>query len=116
MIIYIEDNINNQRLVQRMLSKRNLEVEIYADPESGYEAVLEKKPQLILLDIHLKARITGVDVLRRIRAEGIDTPIVVLTAFQMLADRQHALEAGANDFLPKPFTIQQFLTVVDKYV
>jgi CheY-like chemotaxis protein len=116
MIIYLEDNLNNQRLLQRMLSKRGLEVVCYDDPDKAFEAILADKPELIFVDVHIKARQTGLDVVRRVRQEGITTPMIVVTAFAMMADRQRALEAGCNDYLRKPFEMKDLFPLVDRYL
>lgn len=116
MVIYVEDNLNNQRLLERFLSKRNLEVRSYADPDEAYNAILEQKPDLVFMDIHLKTRKTGLDVVRQLRANGITVPIIALTAFAMIADRRQSLEAGCNDYLNKPYEMQQLLDLVDKHL
>lgn len=116
MVIYVEDNANNQRLLERILSKRQLQVVCYSDPDEAYEAIMEQKPELIFMDIHLKARKSGLDVVRQLRDSGMTTPIVALTAFAMMADRTQALKAGCDDYLNKPFDMNQLLQVVDKFI
>jgi len=114
--IYIEDNRNNQILVQKMLGRLDVEVLCYDDSEKGYQAILDFKPDLILLDIHLKTHVTGLDVALRLRRQGVVTPIIALTAFGGMGDRSTALAKGCNDYLMKPFTLEQLLDVVEPYL
>jgi CheY-like chemotaxis protein len=114
--IYIEDNRNNQILVQKILERLEVEVLCYDEPEIGYQAILDLKPDLILLDIHLKRYVTGLDVALRLRRQGVTTPIIVLTAFGGMGDRTTALAKGCNAYLMKPFTLEQLLSVVEPYL
>ncbi|MBL1137137.1 MAG: response regulator [Chloroflexi bacterium] len=114
-VVYIEDNANNQRLLCRMLSKRNIEIELYDNAEDGYTAIHESQPDLIFMDVHLKTKTSGLDLVRQLRHDGVDTPIILVTIFNMMADKKRALEAGCNDFLMKPFEMAQLLNLVDQY-
>jgi CheY-like chemotaxis protein len=115
-IVYVEDNLNNQRLLQRMLSRRNVEISFYDNAEDGYIGIRERKPDMIFLDVHLKTRTTGLDLARKLRAGGCTAPMIAVTIFNMLADRKRALEAGCNDFLLKPFQMKELNAIVDRYV
>lgn len=114
-VIYVEDNENNQRLLERMLNKRGIEVEIRDTPESGLEAVLTQKPDMVFVDVHLKTRHTGLDLVAWLRERGVQTPIIVVTCFNMMADRRRALEAGCNGYLSKPFSMQELFELVDTF-
>ena len=114
-IVYVEDNANNQRLLCRMLSKRNIEVELCDNAEDGYMAIHTHQPDLIFMDVHLKTKTSGLDLVRQLRHDGVNTPIILVTIFNMMADKKRALEAGCNDFLMKPFEMAQLLTLVDQY-
>jgi DNA-binding response OmpR family regulator len=114
-VIYVEDNANNQRLLCRMLSQRNIEVELYDNAEDGYTGIREHTPDLIFMDVHLKTKTSGLDLVRKLRQSGVETPIILVTVFNMMADKKRALEAGCNDFLMKPFEMKQLHALVDQY-
>lgn len=116
MIVYIEDNLNNQRLMQRMMSKRNLEVAVFDNIEDGYQAIKERQPDLIFVDLHLKTRATGLDLVYRLRSEGNTTPIIIVTVFNMIADRKRALEVGCNDYLSKPYSMDELFEILDRHL
>jgi len=116
MVIYVEDNINNQRLLTRMLKKRHIETIIYDNPNDGFAGIMESNPEMVFLDVHLKTRMTGLDLAKKLRKAGFEKPIVVVTCFNMLADRQRAIDAGCNDYLSKPYQMSELLQIVDKYM
>lgn len=115
MIIYVEDNVNNQRLMQRMLQKERISCEVFDTAEAGFKAILEKQPTLIFIDLHLKTRTNGLDLVRSLREAEVKTPIIIVTVFSMIADRKKALEAGCTDYLAKPFTLEALLSVISRY-
>lgn len=114
-VVYVEDNANNQRLLCRMLSQRNIAIEIFDNAEDGYIGIREHQPDLIFMDVHLKTKTSGLDLVRKLRKSGVSTPIILVTIFNMMADKQRAIEAGCDDFLMKPFEMKQLLSLVDKY-
>lgn len=116
MVIYVEDNPNNQRLMQRMLSKRDLVVDVYDNVEEAYDAIIRDKPELIFVDLHLKTRKNGMDLVHMLRESNVETPIIIVTIFNMIADRKRALEEGCNDYLSKPYAMSDLLRIVDQYL
>jgi DNA-binding response OmpR family regulator len=84
------------------------EVLTATDGESGYALARSGKPDLILLDLMLP-RISGYEVCRRLRAESVLTPIVMLTARGEEADRVVGLDLGADDYITKPFSVRELL-------
>lgn len=115
-VIYVEDNANNQKLLERILSKRQIEVICFENPHEAIPAILEQKPDMLFVDIHLKARQTGLDVVKQVREAGLTMPIIVLTAFAMMADREHAQHAGCDAYLNKPYSMTDLLSVVDRFI
>lgn len=116
MVIYVEDNINNQRLLAKMLKKRGLAVELYDNAKDGFEAIKTHQPEIVFVDVHLKTRATGLDLVRWVREAGYTMPIVVVTVFNMLADRDRALAIGCDDYLSKPYSMDQLYEVLDRFM
>ena len=78
------------------------------DGEQGYSLARSEKPDLIILDIMLP-RMSGYELCRKLRAEGVTTPIVMLTARGDEADRVVGLDLGADDYITKPFSVRELL-------
>ena len=78
------------------------------DGEAGYRLAREKRPDVIVLDLMLP-RMSGYEVCRKLRAEGVETPIIMLTARGEEADRILGLDLGADDYVSKPFSIGELL-------
>jgi DNA-binding response OmpR family regulator len=93
-----------QRALKDNFEFDKYEVRAVSDGANGMNAVSEFKPDLIILDIMLP-RISGFDVCRRIRAEGITTPVIMLTAKSQESDIVLGLNLGADDYVPKPFSV-----------
>jgi DNA-binding response OmpR family regulator len=107
-IIIIEDD----RAILRGL-KDNLEYESYevftaTDGEQGYRLIKEESPDLIVLDLMIP-RMDGYELCRKVRSEGITTPILMLTARGEEMDRVHGLDIGADDYVTKPFSMLELL-------
>lgn len=116
-ILYIEDNIANQKLVQRVLERHGYEIFIANDGLEGIALAREKHPHLILMDINLP-NMDGKEITTRLR--GIPhfekTPIVALTANTSPNSRAQALAAGCNGFLTKPIDISTFPQQVESFL
>jgi DNA-binding response OmpR family regulator len=82
-----------------------------ADGEAAYRLISEKKPDLVVLDLMLP-KLSGYELCRRIRSEGMTTLILMLTARSDEADRVVGLDMGADDYLTKPFSIRELLARV----
>lgn len=107
-ILVIEDDP-----AMRMGLRDNLEVEGYqvesaATIKTGFESALQLRPDLIVLDLMLPDG-SGLDLCRRMRAEGIDSPIIMLTARGQEIDKVLGLEMGADDYVVKPFGLRELL-------
>lgn len=107
-ILIIEDDPTMQRVLQDNFEFSGCEVRIAADGAKGLEAVAGFKPDLILLDIMLP-RVNGFDVCRRLRKDGVSTPIIMLTAKSQESDVVLGLDLGADDYVPKPFSMEVLL-------
>ena len=115
-ILYVEDNEVNRALVERIMRARNCEV-IFRDEGEGALDILKEDPSidLVLLDIELAGAISGLDVIRTLRARNDRRPVVAITAYAMMGDRERILEAGCDQYLPKPLVVTDLLAVIDHY-
>jgi len=110
-ILVVEDD----RAILRGL-KDNLEYESYEvltamDGAQGYELIQEHGPDLIILDL-MMPKMNGYELCRRVRSEGIATPILMLTARSEEVDRVQGLDLGADDYVTKPFSVPELLARV----
>ena len=105
-ILIIEDEKEVAEFIQRVLRDESHAVDVALDGASGEEMALAEPYDLIVLDIMLPG-IDGIEVLRRVRAEGVGTPVLLLTARNSVADRVAGLDAGADDYLGKPFAVAE---------
>ena len=107
-ILVVEDDRSIARLVQLELEHRNFAVRCAYDGPSGLEAVPEFMPAAIVLDIMLPG-LDGVGVLKELRAAGNQVPVIMLTARGDPLDKVHSLDRGADDYLTKPFDMEELM-------
>lgn len=107
-ILLIEDERKIADFIRRGLTLEGYQVQVAYDGESGLDAAVEQKPDLIILDIMLPA-IDGIEVCKALRDAGFDMPILMLTARDAVRDRVAGLDAGADDYLVKPFAFDELL-------
>ena len=114
-ILYIEDNEMNRKIVRDLLKRTSYQVIEAFDGEAGVAMALDKRPDLILMDIQLP-KISGMEATRRLRAEAAtaNTPIVAITSFALSGDEQKAKEAGATAYLAKPYSPFDLLNLIRK--
>jgi two-component system, OmpR family, response regulator MprA len=106
-LLVIEDDPVITDFVRRGLIYEGYNVEVAADGERGLAAARDRPPDLVILDWMLPG-LDGLEVLRRLRAAG-DLPVIMLTARDSVSDRVAGLEAGADDYLVKPFHFEELL-------
>jgi response regulator of citrate/malate metabolism len=70
---------------------------------------------LVLMDIQITGELSGLDVVKRLRADGVTTPIIAVTAYAMVGDKERCIEAGCTDYLPKPLPIPQLVQLFEQY-
>lgn len=109
-ILIVEDEEDLAEFISLELTHEGYDTEIAIDGREGLDKALAAPWDLILLDIMLPG-LSGLEICRRIRAEH-DTPIVMLTARQAVPDRVAGLDAGADDYIGKPFAIEELLARV----
>jgi len=116
-ILYIEDNPDNMRLVERALESRGYQFLGAVDGEEGLQAAEDHRPALILLDINLPD-IDGYEVARRLRAMKtlLYVPIIAITANALKPDAEKALAAGCDVYMVKPINIRELWARVEAYL
>lgn len=114
-IMYVEDNPANISLLQRIARMGGHEVINYTDGEMALSRFATDNPDLVLMDLQLEGRIGGLDVVRKLRTMGFKTPIVAVTAYAMVGDRERCLEAGCDGYLSKPLPVGEVVELVQKY-
>ena len=104
LVLVVEDDPAQRLLLTRILHHEGYRVNAVADGEEALRSVIEDEPGLVLLDLNLP-RIDGYEICRQLRADPLTAtlPVIVLTAHTALEDMVAALDAGADDFLSKPF-------------
>lgn len=112
-ILYVEDNAMNRQIVRDLLKRTSYQLIEAHDGEAGIALALEKRPDLILMDIQLP-KISGLEATRRLRAEAATakTPIIAITSFALSGDEQKATEAGATAYLAKPYSPRELLGLI----
>ncbi len=110
-ILVVEDEAKLAQFVKMELEFENYEVTVAVDGFSGLSTAREVKPDLILLDWMLPG-ISGLEICRRLRQTGDKVPIILLTAKDEVSDRVTGLDAGADDYVIKPFSIEELLARV----
>jgi two-component system, OmpR family, response regulator MprA len=107
-VLVVDDDPPLRRMLMRSLNAEGFDVTAAADGGAALLAAERSAPDVIVLDVALPA-IDGLSVCRRLRSRGLGTPILMLTARDAVADRVAGLEAGADDYLVKPFAIQELV-------
>ncbi len=117
LVLVVEDEPANQRLFRDLLSRVGYSVVIAGDGRVGVGVAVEQKPALILMDVGLPG-ISGLEATRMLRGNAATAgiPIVALSAYAMQEDRDKAIKAGCDAFVPKPFDIAELLRVVRNHL
>jgi two-component system response regulator MprA len=109
-ILIVDDDPQLRTALRRALTFEGYEVDVAADGAEGLSSAQERPPDLVVLDILMPGR-NGFEVCRLLRAAS-DVPILILTARDDIADRVQGLDSGADDYLVKPFAVDEFLARV----
>jgi two-component system response regulator MprA len=108
-VLVVDDDTSITAFLRRALAYEGYQVETADDGQAGLAAALDNPPDLVVLDIMLPG-LDGVEVLRRLRAgepDGNALPVLMLTARDEVSDRVKGLDAGADDYLVKPFALEE---------
>jgi DNA-binding response OmpR family regulator len=107
-ILLIEDEAKIAEFVVKGLSAAGYDVTHVDDGERGLAVVREEMHDLVILDVMLP-KLNGFDLLHQARSEGVVTPVIILSAKVDLPDRLMGFEMGADDYLPKPFFVEELI-------
>ena len=107
-VLVVEDEKRLAEALKEILKEERYIVDVVNDGENGYDYAKSQIYDAIILDIMLP-KMNGLDVVRRLRREHISTPVLLLTARETVGDRVEGLDAGADDYLTKPFAPQELL-------
>ena len=107
-ILLVEDDKSIRLALDFALTKANYEVSVAVDGATGLDAALSTQPDLVLLDV-LLPKMSGLDVARTLRASRFRAPIIMLTALDSDDDKVAGLDAGADDYITKPFSTAELL-------
>jgi len=107
-VLVAEDDRSVRQSLQRALRYEGYDVSLAVDGAEALEAVKDERPDALILDI-MMPHVDGLSVCRRIRAKSDDLPILMLTAKHEISDRVAGLDAGADDYLVKPFALEELL-------
>jgi len=110
-ILLVEDEEKLAKFIAMELGYEGYDVTVANDGLSGLMAARDSEPDLVLLDWMMPG-LSGVEVCRRLRATGFKEPVILLTAKDDVADRVAGLDAGADDYVVKPFSIEELLARV----
>ena len=113
LVLIVEDNEKNLKLVRDVLQVKGYSTLEAGSAEDGIRLAHERRPDLILMDIHLPG-MSGIDALRILRADAAtaDIPVIAVTASVMQQDRKQITEAGFDAYVGKPINIKEFLDAV----
>lgn len=116
-ILLIEDNFQNRYMITFLLEKHGYEVIAAEDGATGIDLAAKIKPCMILLDIQLP-KMDGYSVARELRKEPTlrNVPIIAVTSYAMISDREKALEAGCDGYLEKPVNPETFIADIEQYM
>ncbi|MDY0038904.1 MAG: response regulator [Desulforhabdus sp.] len=116
-ILVVDDNEDSRELVAKVLKQYGYQIILAVDGEDALVKVLSEKPDLILMDRSLP-KMNGLEVARRLKSEEATRkiPIVALTAHAMRGDREKALAAGCEGYIPKPINVRTLADQVRSYL
>jgi len=110
-LLLVEDEPKIAAFIQKGLNEIGNEVTVAYDGKTGLDMALQGSYDVIILDIMLPVR-NGLDICRHIRSEGINTPVLMLTALGTIDDKVEGLQQGADDYLVKPFHFRELIARV----
>jgi DNA-binding response OmpR family regulator len=111
LVLVADDDRAVREALERALQLAGYDVELASDGDAALAAISQRTPDAVVLDVMMPGY-DGLDVTRRLRREGNRVPVLLLTARDAVGDRVDGLDAGADDYLPKPFALEELLARV----
>ncbi|MFC5063743.1 response regulator transcription factor [Actinomycetospora atypica] len=107
-ILVVDDDKAVRDSLRRSLAFNGYQVDLATDGQQALDSIQAERPDALVLDV-MMPRLDGLEVCRRLRGAGDDLPVLVLTAREAVSDRVAGLDAGADDYLAKPFALEELL-------
>jgi DNA-binding NtrC family response regulator len=112
-VLVVDDEPDIARLLADRLETMGLEVQVACDGEQALQAVQQNPPGLVFLDIQMP-KLDGMEVLKRVRKDSLDIPVIIMTAHGTIAGAVEAMKEGATDFITKPFDLDYVKIVLNR--
>jgi DNA-binding response OmpR family regulator len=111
-VVVVEDEQRISQFLKKGLTEKGYAVDVAADSDAGLERIMASVPDLVILDLMLPGSRDGIELCRELRARGVRTKIIMLTARDTVENKIEGLDAGADDYLVKPFSFRELLARV----
>jgi two-component system, OmpR family, response regulator len=111
-ILIVEDEHKIAVAIKKGLEQESFAVDVAFNSDDGMDSALSEEYDLVILDRMLPGEYDGVDIIRKMRADNLHTPVLFVTAKDTVGDRVDGLDAGADDYLVKPFAFEELLARV----
>jgi DNA-binding response OmpR family regulator len=108
-VVVVEDEQRISQFLKKGLTEKGYVVDVAADSDAGLERILASSPDLVILDLMLPGSRDGIELCREVRARGVRAKIIMLTARDTVENKIEGLDAGADDYLVKPFSFRELL-------
>ena len=102
-VVVVEDEQRISQFLKKGLTEKGYAVDVAADSDAGLERIMASAPDLVILDLLLPGSRDGIELCRELRARGVRAKIIMLTARDTVENKIEGLDAGADDYLVKPF-------------
>ena len=108
-IVVVEDEQRISQFLKKGLTEKGYAVDVAGDSDAGLEQIMASTPDLVILDLMLPGSRDGIELCRELRARGLHTKIIMLTARDTVENKIEGLDAGADDYLVKPFSFRELM-------
>ncbi|WP_068473484.1 response regulator [Saccharicrinis aurantiacus] len=114
-VLIVEDAMDSRVAMSKVLSKFNIEVLEAENGREAWDIIIKHHPHLILMDVHIP-EIDGLDILKEMKAEWIETPVVMLSGDESTTIRESCFILGAKQFINKPIRANDLKNIVNEYI
>lgn len=111
-LLIVEDEKRIALAIKRVMESHNYAVDIVSDADNGLTSAIDPDYDLVILDRMLPGSMDGIEISRKVRDSGVHTPVLMLTALGEVDEKVRGLQAGADDYLTKPFSMKELLARV----